>query len=340
MKFINGLKDIFKSKLFTTIFITFIVSMLLFITCYTIIDITLFSAIVIVFMIIFAIFTFILLIFSFFLPVDKLSIIHIISALVLSVPLTILFIFLRIMILMSTFFIYTNQILTAFFAFKLCIDYSLKTDDFLYKKKGSNITRALTFIIFFTLAFLLSIIALRYFRGFPNRRLKNSSNIFVILFWVNLFLIIMVLLRLIFIKRFASYISMFYLLTFFYVLYVILDLWFGWKFMDNAAYDILSFIIDLFLFLYIMGSIFEKVDYIQEKLKIIRAGTIALFVIVMKLVVQINKILQEINYGLTIAELGRQLWIQTVILIIFFVIITLLFGAYYIFTHEPNKKDS
>jgi len=118
------------------------------------------------------------------------------------------------------------------------------------------------------------------------------------------------------------------------MLYIFLDVWYGWYFQDNRAYDVLSFIIDFLLFLYIMGSIFERVDYIKNKLKIIRADTIGLFVIVMKLIVQINKILQEIGFRISKDELAHQIAIQTIVLVWFFVIFTTIIGLYYIFRHK------
>ena len=118
------------------------------------------------------------------------------------------------------------------------------------------------------------------------------------------------------------------------MLYIFIDVWYGWYYQDNQAYDILSFIIDILLFLYIMGSIFERVDDIQDKLKIIRVDTIGLFVIIMKLVVQINKILQEINFRIPRDELAHQIAVQTFVLVWFFVIFTIIIGIYYIFKHK------
>jgi hypothetical protein len=119
-------------------------------------------------------------------------------------------------------------------------------------------------------------------------------------------------------------------LTLFYVLYLVFDLWADILFFWNPSYTLFSFLIDLLIFIYIIGSIFDRVDYIKEKIKIFRAGTIALFVILMKLGVQVNKIS---------LPLPLELFLQLLVLIFFFIFITLLVGIYTIFAHKEGKKS-
>ncbi|MBY8984171.1 MAG: hypothetical protein KGD65_03810, partial [Candidatus Lokiarchaeota archaeon] len=119
-------------------------------------------------------------------------------------------------------------------------------------------------------------------------------------------------------------------LTTLYVLYLVIDLWASFLFSGSTGYSIFSFFMDLLIFIYIIGSIFDRVDYIKEKIKIFRAGTIALFVILMKLVVQINKIFQP---------LPLQLFFQVQVLLYFFIIFTLFVGLYTIFAHKEGKKS-
>ena len=335
MRFIDGLKDLFKKKTYSGIFITFLVLMVIFIINYTIIRGEIkFTGFVIFLMVAFTIFTFILLIFSFFIPVDKMNLIVIIIALLLTFPATILIQAFGLIITISSFFIYVNQFLTAFFAFKFCIDTSIQTDDYLAKKKASKVTRTMEFILFFLLTVGVFIISVRLISRISISIVQNSGRMFSLLFWISVVLFSLTLIRLILMKKFAAYISMFSFLTFLYMLYIFIDVWYGWYYQDNQAYDILSFIIDILLFLYIMGSIFERVDYIQDKLKIIRVDTIGLFVIIMKLVVQINKILQEINFRIPRDELAHQIAVQTFVLVWFFVIFTIIIGIYYIFKHK------
>jgi len=335
LRFIDGLKDLFKKKTYTGIFITFLVLMVIFFINYTIIRGNIeFTRFVIFLMAAFTIFTFILLIFSFFIPVDKMNLLVILFALILTGPITVLIQAFGLLVLFSTFFIYINQFLTAFFAFKFCIDTSINTDDYLAKKKKSKFTRSFEFILFFILTIAIFILSLRLISRISIPLVQNSGRMFSYLFWISVVLIFITLIRLIFIKKFAAYISIFSFLTFLYMLYIFLDVWYGWYFQDNRAYDILSFIIDFLLFLYIMGSIFERVDYIKNKLKIIRADTIGLFVIIMKLIVQINKILQEIGFRISKDELAHQIAIQTIVLVWFFVIFTTIIGVYYIFKHK------
>ncbi len=108
-------------------------------------------------------------------------------------------------------------------------------------------------------------------------------------------------------------------------------------FSGNSGYSIFSFFIDLLLFIYIIGSIFDRVDYIKEKIKIFRVGTIALFVILMKLIVQINKIILSL---LPLSpELALLIIFQVQVLLYFFIIFTLFVGIYTIFTHKEGKKS-
>ena len=335
MRFINGLKDLFKKKTYAGIFITFLVLMIIFIINYTIIRGELrFTGFVIFLMSAFTMFTFILMIFSFFIPVDKMNLVVILVALILTIPITILIQTFGLLLRISSFFIYVNQFLTAFFAFKFCIDTSIQTDDFLISKKASKLTRSIEFILFFLLTIGVFIISVRLISRISNDTVKSSGRMFSLLFWISVVLFVITLIRLLLIKKFAAYISMFSFLTFLYMLYIFLDVWYGWYYQDNRAYDIFSFIIDILLFLYIMGSIFERVDYIQDKIKIFRVDTIGLFVIVMKLIVQINRITQEIGYRMELGELILQIKIQTFVLVWFFLIITIIIGIYFIFKHK------
>jgi len=176
----------------------------------------------------------------------------------------------------------------------------------------------------------------RIFGSSSTPSVQNLANIFVFLLWINLLLIVFVFFRLIFTKKLAAYVPIFYVLTFLYVLYLVIDLWASFIFIGSYGYSIFSLFIDLLLFLYIIGSIFDRVDYIKEKIKIFRAGTIALFVILMKLVVQVNKILQPFQTPL---ELVIQLIFQLQVLLYFFIIFTLFIGLYTIFAHKEGKKS-
>ncbi|MHA2037626.1 MAG: hypothetical protein ACW98X_14410 [Promethearchaeota archaeon] len=258
----------------------------------------------------------------------------IISA-VLTLP--VMWIFSGIINLFYLFCFFANQVILAFFAFKFSMDTSTGIDDYLYKKKGSRIlTRILEFILFLLLYLWLLFIIVRFFRSSSTPGVQNLANLFVFLLWINLILMVFVFLRLIFTKKLAAYIPIFYVLTFLYVLYLVIDLWASFIFLGSSGYNIFSFFIDLLLFIYIIGSIFDRVDYIKEKIKIFRAGTIALFVILMKLIVQIYRILQPFLPPL---QLALQLIWQLQVLIWFFIVFTLFVGIYTIFAHKEGKKS-
>ncbi len=115
-----------------------------------------------------------------------------------------------------------------------------------------------------------------------------------------------------------------------------IGLWAEFIFYDSSGYVIFTFVVDLLLFIYIIGSIFDRVDYIKNKLKIFRADTIALFVILMKVIVQINKISQIF---MTPSELAKQVIFQVQILWFFFVFFTIVVGIYTIFKHKEGKTS-
>ncbi|MFW9973573.1 MAG: hypothetical protein ACFFDF_25560, partial [Candidatus Odinarchaeota archaeon] len=292
MRFISGLKNLSKKTILFIIVVLFVISWFLFTFGLTIFENFEFGRYLIYFLIILAGFTFILFIISFIKPIDKIGIIVIIIAALLTLP--VIWLFTRIILLFSIFCYVANIIVTAFFAYKFCMDTSIKIDDYFYKNKRSRIfTRIIEFIIFFILNWLLVLLIIKFFSGFGNPHVQNLARIFLYLFLINTILIGFTLIRLIFTKRIAAYVTLFNLLTFFYVLYIIINLWVEFIFPNNAGYDLLSFSVDFLLFVYIIGSIYDRVDYFKDKLKIFRVDTIALFLILMKLIVQIIEILRE-----------------------------------------------
>ena len=337
MRFISGLKNLSKKTILLIIVVLFVISWFLFAFGFEIFLNLAFNRYLIYFLIILAGFTFILFIFSFFKPLDKMSILIIIIAAVLTLP--IIWLFGGIILLFSIFCYIANIVVTAFFAYKFCMDTSIKVDDYLYKfkKKITRIfTRIIEYVIFFLLSWWFVSLTIRFFEGFADPRLQNVARIFFYLFLINITLIIITFIRLTFTKKIAAYISLFNLLTFFYVVYIIIDLWAEFIFPDNPGYDLLSFLIDFLLFVYIIGSIYDRVDYIKEKLKIFRADTIALFLILMKLIVQIIEILREF---LPPIDLVPSIVLQAQILWIFFAIFTLIIGLYTIFKHKEGSNS-
>jgi hypothetical protein len=334
MRFISGLKNLSKKTLLLIIVILFIISWFLFTFGFDIFSNLEFSRYFIFFLIGLAGFTFILFIISFFISIDKMGYVIIIIALVLTLPVILLFS--RIIFYFTVFCYVANIIITAFFAYKFCMDSSIKIDDYLYKKKSSRIlTRIIEVLIFFLLSWWFISLTIRFFLGFANPHLQYIARIFFFLFFIGLTLIIIMLLRLIFTKKLAAYISLFNFLTFFYVLYILIDLWSEFIFPDTSGYDLLSFAIDFLIFVYIIGSIYDRVDYIKNKLKIFRVDTIALFLILMKLIVQIIEISHEF---LPPMDLLPILVFEAQILWIYFAVFTLIVGIYTIIAHREGKR--
>ncbi len=333
MSFINGLKDLFKKPLYILIIASFIVSWFLILFGRTFIFVDEYYSFLFIFIGVLAGFNFLLLVISFFKSLEKLHYIVIIIVFLLSIP-TIIFFwgFLR---LFSFVCLIANQFLTAFFAFKLCMDSSTKVDDFLYKNERYNkFTRSFEFIFFGLLTLLIFIVTRNVLRNQIPIAARNSANIFQIILLINAILIVIVLTRLILIKRFAAYITLFFVLAFFYILYIIIDIISKAIFPDTIGFRWYSFLIDLFLFIFIIGSVFDKVEYLEKKLKYLRVETISLFIILMKLITQFTEVFPNFS-GLDTPLVESQ---QVYILIIF-IIITLIFGIHSILVHKERKKD-
>ncbi|MFX0010654.1 MAG: hypothetical protein ACFE9R_10095, partial [Candidatus Hermodarchaeota archaeon] len=234
--------------------------------------------------------------------------------------------------------LFANQIFTAFFAFKFCMDITTKIDDYLYRKKKSRvITRLLEFIIFGFLTWWIVRLTLNFFSHTPTQLFRAVIQIFQVIFWVDLILMLVVILRLIITRNFIANITFFFLLTIFYVLYIFLDFIYGVFYSTESGdsiYIILSFIVDVLLFLYMIGTVYSRIEYIQDKLKIIKLDTIVLFLILLRIYVQLSKIIPRTIFPeLQILQAGGLLFI--------FVICTLLFGIHSIIAHKPQieKKE-
>ena len=230
-----------------------------------------------------------------------------------------------------------NQFFTAFFAFKICMDSSTKIDDYLYRKEKSRIvTRIIEFFVFGFLNLWFIRLTLNFFSYTPTVLFLYVIRMLVIMFWINVGLFGIVLIRFLITKKFSAYITLFFVLTLFYALYILFDNLYSAFFSTESGdptYVITSFIVDVLLFLYILGVIYDRVDYIQAKLKFLKVDTIALFLIIMKIYVQVSKIVPKfVAEDLQILQAGG--------LFVIFVFFNLLFGIHSIIAHKHKKKKS
>jgi len=336
MKFITGLKGVFKKPVYVFIICAFTLTWLLIIANSYFSSVFLGLA-VLIFGGSLLYFAMILFLISFIKPMDKIKGWFLFIIYVISISLTFILNSTVFFITSELFFIILlsiNQFFTAIFAFKICKDSSTKIDDYLYKKKKSRIvTRLIEFFFFFMLNWWVSIIILRFFSNTPTPLFLVVINIIGILFWVNVSLMAIVVLRLLITKKFSAYISLFFLLTLLYALYILIDYLYGAFFSSTSGdpiYVLISFIVDWFLFIYILGVVYSRSDYIQKKLNILKVDTIALFLIIMKIYVQVSKIVY-----ITIAEEMQIL--QAGGLFAIFVFFNLIFGIYSILAHKQKK---
>ena len=229
-------------------------------------------------------------------------------------------------------------ILSLFLAFFLANTVFFPTSDIAFVIM-LNVNMVFTaFFISFIIFGFLNLWMLRITWGFFDRFLTPFQHaiglILRIMFWVNLILMGFVLIRLIITRKFAAYITLFFLLTAFYTLYLFFDLIFGHFFSNEASnpyYLIISFIVDIAIFLYILGIVYDRIGYLKEKLKLFSIDTLAIFLITMKLYVQIAKIVDR-----TAAE--DYLILQEWGIFITFMLFTLIFGIHSIFSHKFKKS--
>jgi len=333
MRFISGLKNLSKKPILLIIVTLFIILWFLFILSHVIFLNDRFSLILAFIIGYLAGFTFILLALSIFISLEKMGKFLISIVVILTIP--IIFTFPIFIFRFYVFCFLTNLVLTAFFAFKFCMDTSKGIDDYLYKKKSSRkFTRTLEFILLLFLSLWLGLVIIRFFKNSGIH--SEVQNAFITLLWIDIILLLFVFLRLLFAKKLAAYISIFYLLTLLYMLFIIVDLWAEFLFLDPSSYDFFSFFIDLLLFIYIIGSIFDRVEYLKEKIKIIRVDTIALFIILMRLVVQVIRIQQDLGF-VPIVDVVNSLIFQVRVILFLFSIFALLIGLYTIFAHKEGR---
>ena len=85
------------------------------------------------------------------------------------------------------------------------------------------------------------------------------------------------------------------------------------------------------VYIYILGTVYYRAGYIQTKLKFLKVDTVALFLVIMKIYVQVSKIVPKIVADeLQILQAGGMFMI--------FVFFNLVFGVYSILAHKQKKK--
>jgi len=337
MRFINGLKSLSQKKLLLVILILFITSWVLILLGTTIIDIFGFVFIVRTFALVLTGFTFIIMMISFFIPIDKMGSTLLIITGLLTIPVMFLF-FAFTGELLYQICRFANILFIAFFAYKWCMDNSKKFDNYLYKKNSKTFLRILEFSIFIALSMFILFITIRVFRilSVTIPPMEIAANIFRVIFLIDVILLLFVLLRLILVQKLSAYIPLFEFFTYFYVLYVVIDLFAEVIFAGAGvnSYEYISFAIDLIMFIYIVGSIFARVDYIKDTIKIFRVDTIALFVILVKMLVKLNEIMLDVTLP---SDLAFQI-AQAIIVLFYFGFFALFSGIYSIIRHKEGKK--
>jgi hypothetical protein len=335
MSFITGLKIFFKKPIYVLILLLFIVAWILILFGYTIFPVQDYYRFLFFFIGILVGFTLLLFLVTFFKNLDEISYIFIILIFLISIPFILIFKGLLRSLYLP--FLISNQLLTGFFAFKLCMDSSTKVDNYFYdEEKSRKFTRPLEFIVFGIISLSMLIISWNIMRRLTPVAAQRNANIFRIILWVDVILVIIVLTRLLITKKFAAYITLFFILTFFYILYIFIDLIANVLFPDTLSFAWYFFIFDFIFFIYIIGSIFDKVEYLEQKFKILRAESISLFVILLKLISQFFKIIPDIP-GIRVHP-DYLLWLQILLLWIFIIFI-FIFGIHSIIVHKEGKGE-
>jgi len=328
MGFISGIKELFKNPLYAIIITTFLLVWSLSLIGYTIFpEVTDFKNFVYFFIQIFIGFILVLLVFSLKKPINQMSVKLIIIAFLIGLPVLLFFSIFVFLFYGICFF--ANTFFTSFFAFLVCRDTSTQLDDYLYKKKKSKIiTRTLEFLLFG----LLDLWIINIATDFLSNEIEGIKPILDIISIFYIVLVGLVILRLLFKRKFAAYITLFLILAYFYLFYNILSFIIEEIFINTISFVWFSFFIDLLLFFYMIGSIFNRVDYIKEKIKIFSADTISLFVIIMRVVVQISFIFPDLPG----VDITANVDLDGAVLLIFLAC-TLFLGIHTIFKHKPKE---
>ncbi len=325
MRFYSGLKKLLSERLYVFIIGYFVVGWFLVIVGTTFFQFKEFFMIVQILIGMLFGFSFLLLIISILKSPHEIKYTYLIVLFIAGIPF--MLIFEGITSIFYYFSYYANIVLTAFFAFKICMDSAVKVDDYL-RKAGSihTVLRGIEFIVFIFLNWIIFRLTLSLFKKvgvIPNL----VSLVFSILFWINIVFLICVVIRLAVTKEFASYSALFLVLIFIYMLYITIDFYAEIIFPNTTGYTYISFLVDLLLFLYILGSIFGRVDFLKDKMSFLKVDTIALFIIMMKLIVQANQLTTtSISYQ---DELG---------ILSIFIIFIMLFGIYKISTYDYQAE--
>ncbi|MCJ7647516.1 MAG: hypothetical protein MUP85_02775 [Candidatus Lokiarchaeota archaeon] len=338
MSFITGLKELFRKPFYTFIIASFILVWLLILLLNFALWPFLF-AITATFGGGLLFFEIIFILISLFQPIEKVK--WFISAIIFVISIVIAaFLWGTIFFPTSDIFfiimLNANLFFTAFFGFKLCMDSATKVDNYVYKGKKSRISlRIVAFISFGILDWWVLHITVNFFTKFLTPLQQAAGSILRIIIWIDLILMGIVVIRLLITKEFAAYITLFFLLTTFYMLYLIFDFIYG-RFFNSESTDIFymigSFFMDVVLLLYILGTVYDRIEYIKKKLKIFKIDTIALFLITMKLYVQISKLISRVTSE-------EYVILQQWGIFIIFLFFTFLFGMHSIFTHRYKKIE-
>ena len=338
MSFITGLKELFRKPFYTFIIASFILVWLLILLLNFALWPFLF-AITATFGGGLLFFEIIFILISLFQPIEKVK--WFISAIIFVISIVIAaFLWGTIFFPTSDIFfiimLNANLFFTAFFGFKICMDSATKVDNYVYKGKKSRISlRIVTFISFGILDWWVLHITVNFFTKFLTPLQQAAGSILRIIIWIDLILMGIVVIRLLITKEFAAYITLFFLLTAFYMLYLIFDFIYGRFFSSESTdifYMVMSFFMDVVLLLYILGTVYDKIELIKKKLKYFKVDTIALFLITMKLYVQISKLISR-------ATSEEYVLLQQFGIFIIFLFFTFVFGIHSILTHKYNKIE-
>lgn len=332
--FVSGLKHLFSKGIYTIIVSLFLIVWILSLVVYSFFpeDIVISEILVEITGLIVSI-NLIFLVITLFKSLDELKKWQLLLAVILGIP-TIM-IFQIFALLFYGFCVFMNTLIMAFFAFKVCMDISTGFDDYLYSKENSRvILRLLEFVGFGIFDFLLISIIF----DFIGDNIPALTNLLTSAIILSVFLLGVVVLRLFFTKKLAAYMTFFFLMGLGYLFYQIFNIVIKDLYSSTSGAGIIwtwiSFLIELILFFYVLGSVFYRVDYIKEKFKIFNADTIAMFIIIMKLIVYLTYIFEDAIVGAALVnvDLSGAIFYS-------FLAFTLLFGIHSIFAHKSNEKD-
>ncbi|MHA1148176.1 MAG: hypothetical protein ACTSR8_08010 [Promethearchaeota archaeon] len=270
---------------------------------------------------------------------------------IISIP--IMFILVIVLIALFLISVISYIVLTAVFLLASCYNSGVNFDEKIYYKKGKWLFRLLEF--FGGLIFALIVLAIvgESFRQYLLKEAAESepflTSAFTIMIISIIFLAIVNLISLIF-KKFNAWLGLYFIFVSLYAVYLIYKVISGTtKNSSDKLFDPLMFtalmVFDIFLIILSFGSILSRAEIINEKLKVLSADSLLLWLIFAKGAWEFmdNLPFQFISMVPNTGLIGEVLYnfglYTNILVMLFFIFLVWIFGLYGIIKYFKRQKE-